>query len=281
LELRDLAEFEVGQPSRVRREREVLDYVGLKQRQALWQEITELYRQVPEVLAMDELHDEALALLQKAQDILMEKPRQFDVAQYNVSQVRAIIVRRRNIVRWTNTYGWATFLFEVLWLLGTGAAILFAPVVVGWIESVLGELPSFIVIGDLWNTSVWGSVGGVMGALYSLYWHAAHKKDFDKQYIMWYIVQPVIGVIIGAAIYIFFGAGLINVIGESASGAQTPLDLFPYAVAWLAGFRQRFILELVDRFIQYLTRGTEQQEQAAAPPTPPAPPAESETPPEG
>jgi hypothetical protein len=282
LELRDLAEFEVGQPSRVRREREVLDYVGLKQRQALWQEITELYRQVPEVLSRDELHDEALSLLQKAQDILMEKPRQFDVAQYNVSQVRAILVRRKNIVGWTNTYGWATFMYEVLWIVATGAAVLFAPVIVNWIEGVLGQLPSFIVIGDLWNTSAWGGVGGVTGALYSLYWHAAKKQDFDKQYIMWYFVQPVIGVIIGAAIYIFFGAGLINIIGESGSGAQTPLDLFPYAVAWLAGFRQQFILELVDRFIQFLTSGGQQQpqQQPATPAQPAAPPAEPETPPE-
>jgi hypothetical protein len=285
LELRDIAEFEVGQPSRTRREREVLDYVGLKQRQALWQEISEMYRQVPEVLSTDELHDEALTLLQKAQDILMEKPRQFDVAQYCVSQVRTILIRRKNTTRWTNTYGWATFLYEVLWIVALSAAILFAPVVVNWIEGILGTLPSFIVVADLWNTSAWGAVGGVAGALYSLYWHAAHEKDFDKQYIMWYIVQPVFGVIIGAAIYIFFGAGLINIIGESGTGVTTPLDLFPYAVAWLAGFRQRFILELVDRFVQFVTGAEQrkQQEQAAAAPAteaPPAPPTEVETPPE-
>ncbi len=269
IELRGLDEFELGQPSQVRDEREILDYVGLKQRQALWREITDLYKEVPEVLSTDELHDEALELLREAQDILMEKPRQFDVAQYRVGQVRTIVVRRRNTTRWTNTYGWATFFYEVVWLVALLAAVLFAPFVVDWVEGIIGDSTSFISVSDLWNTAAWGSIGGVTGALYSLYWHAAKVRDFDKQYLMWYIVQPVIGVIIGAAIYVLIGAGLINLIGQTASGEQTPLELFPYAIAWVAGFRQRFILEVVDRFIQFLTSSGQEKEAPATPAQPP------------
>jgi hypothetical protein len=261
LELRHLKEYEVGQPSRARSEREILDYVGLKQRQALWQEITELYKEVPEVLCMDEMQDEALALLYDAQDILMERPRQFDVAQYKVGQVRSIVTRRSNIVKWTNTYGWGTFIYEALWIVALSGAILFAPSVVAWIESAIGDTPSFISVADLWNTAAWGSIGGVLGALYSLYWHAAQIKDFHKQYLMWYIVQPVIGVIIGAVVYVITGAGLIGATGETASGQQTVLPLFRYAVACIASFRQRFILEVVDRIIQFLTSPFQPEEQ--------------------
>jgi hypothetical protein len=274
IEIRDVGEFDLGQPSRIRDEREVMDYVGLKQRQVLWQEITELYKEVPNVLSTDELHDEALELLRAAQDILMEKPRQFDVAQYKVGQVRTIVVRRKNTTKWTNTYGWGTFFYEVIWLIALLAAILFAPYVVTWIEGIVGTTTSFVSVADLWNTAAWGSIGGVTGALYSLYWHAAKVKDFDKQYMMWYIVQPVIGVIIGAAIYVLIGAGLINLIGQTASGEQTPLELFPYAIAWVAGFRQRFILEVVDRFIQFLTTGG--QQQTSTPTSAPAQPPEGD-----
>ena len=266
LELPELSEYEMGQPSHVRRERDIMSYVGVKQRQALWDEVTGLYRDVPEVLCTDELQDDALQLLQEAQDILMEKPRQFDVAQYKVGQVRSIVIRRQNTVRWTNTYGWGTFIYEALWIVLLGAAILFAPSVVNWVESTVGASASYISVADLWNTAAWGSVGGVLGALYSLYWHAAKVKDFDKQYLMWYVVQPVIGVIIGALVYVIIGAGFITLIGETASGQQTPLQLFPYAVACIAGFRQRFILEVVDRMIQFLTGANAQKEPPAEQP---------------
>jgi hypothetical protein len=265
IEIRGPGEFDLGQPSRVRDEREILDYVGLKQRQVLWQEITELYKEVPNVLSYDELHDEALELLREAQDLLMESPRQFDVAQYKVGQVRTIVVRRKNTTKWTNTYGWGTFFYETAWLVALLVAL--APYVVAWVEGIAGTTDTFISVPDLWNTAVWGSIGGVTGALYSLYWHAAKVKDFDKQYLMWYIVQPVIGVIIGAAIYVLIGAGLINLIGQTASGENVSLKLFPYAIAWVAGFRQRFILEVVDRFIQVLTSVGQKQPPTSAEPT--------------
>jgi hypothetical protein len=70
---------------------------------------------------------------------------------------------------------------------------------------------------------------------------------------MWYVVQPVIGLIIGAALHVILGAGFLTLIGEPAVTQGTPLRLFPYALAVVAAFRQRFILELVDRVIQFVT----------------------------
>jgi hypothetical protein len=265
MELRDVTEYEVGQPSRVRPEREVLDYVGLKQRQALWEEIAALYKQVPEVLCADPLQDEALDLLRKSQDILMEKPRQFDVAQYQVGQVRSILITRNNINRWTNTWGYFTLFYQILWIVVAGGAILYAPYFVSQIEAIVGASGTFISVGELWNTAAWGGIGGVLGALYSLYWHAAKLRDFHKQYLMWYIVQPVIGLIIGSLVYVVIGAGFLNMIGSTQSGQDTPLRLFPYAVACIASFRQRFILEVVDRIIQFLTGAGSKEEEEAKP----------------
>jgi hypothetical protein len=208
---------------------------------------------VPKVLVNDELQDEALQLLQGAQDILMEKPRQFDVAQYKVGQVQSILTRRRQTVRWTNTYGWLTFLYEGIWVFVLAVAVFYAPTIVASITVTFGAAESLISVEQLWNTASWGGIGGVLGALYSLYWHAAKVKDFDKQYLMWYVVQPVIGLIIGAALHVIVGAGFLTLIGEPAVTQGTPLRLFPYALAVVAAFRQRFILELVDRVIQFVT----------------------------
>ena len=276
LDLRELGQVDQGQHSRVRDEDEVLAYVGDEQRQLLWKEIVSLYDEVPKVLINDELQDEALQLLQGAQDILMERPRQFDVAQYKIGQVESILTRRKQTVRWTNTYGWLTFLYEAAWVVVLAVAIFCAPAIVASITATFGAAESLISVEQLWNTAAWGGVGGVLGALYSLYWHAAKVKDFDKQYLMWYVVQPVIGLIIGAALHVIIGAGFLTLVGEPAIEQGTPLRLFPYALAVIAAFRQRFILEVVDRVIQFVTRtgdlgkgkggGTAEQEQGTPSP---------------
>jgi hypothetical protein len=253
LDLRDAEPAGEAQDSRVRDEDEILAYIGDDQRQRLWKHIVTLYDEVPKVLVNDELQDEALQLLQEAQDILMEKPRQFDVAQYKVGQVQSILTRRRQTVRWTNTYGWLTFFYEGIWVWVLAVGIFYAPRLVSSITATFGAAESLVSVEQLWNTAAWGGVGGVLGALYSLYWHAAKVKDFDKQYLMWYVVQPVIGLIIGAALHVIIGAGFLTLIGEAAVTQGTPLRLFPYALAVIAAFRQRFILELVDRVIQLVT----------------------------
>ena len=239
----------------VQREREVLEYVGLKQRRELWNEVLRLYRTVPDVLCTDENLAHALRLLQEAQYIMLESPRQFNIAKYNAGQVRSIVTRRLNTSRWANTYGWVAFVYETLWIMVLILAVLLFPVMVNQIggapEGVQGFDP--VVLSVLWNTMAWGGLGGVIGALYSLYWHVAKVRDFDKQYMMWYIVQPVIGVLLGGLVHLLLGSGLMAALGQTVSASEVDLSTFPYAVACIAGFRQRFILEIIDRIIQLLT----------------------------
>jgi len=234
--------FEKGQPSRVRAEEEIIDYVGPRQRQDLWTEIDELYQEVPQVLSTYEDHAQALRLLQVAQDILMEKPRQFDVAKYNVSQVRGMLERRRNITRWTNTWAWMVFVYDLLWILIFGYAVFFFR-------------PPFEseALGVFWNTVLWGGIGGVMNGFYGLYRHASEKKDFDKQYVMWYVAQPMIGLLLGAVVHLIIGTGFLSARGETASGQETAVSLFPYLVACIGGFQQRFVLRLIVRIIELFT----------------------------
>lgn len=261
--LNEVETHEEEQPSRVRAEEEVINYVAPEQRQALWNEIMELYEIAPNLLCTDENLANALRLLQEAQDILLEKPRQFDVAKYKVGQVSGIVNRRLNTSRWANTYGWAAFAYEVLWTGILILAVFFSPVAVQWIVGISEGIPSMdpVALSVLWNTMAWGGLGGVIGAFYSLYWHAAKKKDFDKQYMMWYIVQPVIGLLVGGLVHLLFGAGFLTVMSKASTTSEVVLSALPYAVACIASFRQRFILEIIDRVIQLLTPPPSEGEQ--------------------
>jgi hypothetical protein len=252
-----------GQPSRLRDEDEVLEYVGLEQRQALWNKITELYDTVPDVLCTDENLGRALGLLHETQDILMETPRQFDVAKYKVGLVQGMVRKRVNTSRWANTYGWAAFVYEMIWLVFLVSALVLSPGMADWVAEINGTTQTVDSekFSMMWNTIVWGGFGGVIGALYSLYWHAAKVKDFDKQYFMWYIVQPVIGLLLGGLVYLIIGAGLMAALAGAVTESLTIRPLFAYAVACIAGFRQRFILEMIDRIIQLLTPSPREQRQ--------------------
>ena len=278
---KEIEEVKKGQTSEVRREHEVLEYIGIEQRQELWDEIKELYQAVPDALSTDKLQGNALRLLREAQDILLEKPHQFDVAQFKVGQVQSIVKRRVNINRWTNTYGWGAFAYLILSLVLLLIAFGFSGSVASRVLSMqvtAGVGISEETLYGLWSSMAWGGMGGVLGALYSLYWHAAKVKDFDKQYMMWYVVQPVIGLPFGALAYAIIGSGFISATAETSAGERVAVPLFAYVVACIASFRQGFILEVIDRIMQLLTSGGGEQSG-------PAPsdqiPGETAAPPEG
>ncbi len=264
------AEETPPQISREISERTVLSRVGEERQQALVERIDALFVETAQILSVDEGLEKALSLLREARDISVERPRQFDQAEYRVAKVRAMLERKQNISRWSLIYGYPVLLYEVVWFLLLLGSLLFDHSLAVFIANATGmtfsDMASLSMehIFPLWNTMAWGGIGGVVGSLYSLYWHAAVEQDFDKQYVMWYIVQPIMGVILGGIVYLIIASGFMSVqvlagqapdVSEAAQQSMTnpAVEAFHSAVAVVAGFRQRFVLELLDKIVQVLT----------------------------
>jgi hypothetical protein len=257
------------QVSQVVSERTVLSRLGEERQQTLVERIDTLIVEAAQILSVDKGLEEALSLLREARDISMERPRQFDQAEYRVAKVRAMLERKQNISRWSLIYGYPVLLYEVVWfLLFLGSFVLdhsLAVFIANTTGMTFSDMASLSIehVFPLWNTMAWGGIGGVVGSLYSLYWHAAVEQDFDKQYVMWYIVQPVMGMILGGIVYLIIASGFVSVqvlAGQAATfdqAAQTmsnpAIKAFHSAVAVVAGFRQRFVFELLDKIVQVLT----------------------------
>jgi hypothetical protein len=247
----------------------VLGRLGEERQQALFKDIDTLVVKAAQILSVDKGLEEALDLLREARDITIERPRQFDEAEYRVAKVRAMLERRQNISRWSLIYGYPVLLYEVVWFVLLLGSLLFDHSLAVYIANVAGMTVSDLAslsmeqIFPLWNTMAWGGIGGVVGSLYSLYWHAAVEQDFDKQYLMWYIVQPIMGVILGGIVYLIIAAGFISIqvlaaqaptYTEAAQAMANPaIKAFHSVVACVAGFRQRFVYEMLDRIVQVLT----------------------------
>lgn len=230
-------EAEKDQPSRIREEAEILDAIPPKERSDLWETINKLYGRVSKELstALPQDQKTGLALLQEAQDILLEKPRQFDLAKYNVSQVETLLQKRQAIVGSSKTMGWWIFAYDIVWIVALVALIFLLP----------ADFPRTDLVA-LRSAMIWGTMGGVLGGFYGLYRHVSTYQDFDRQYGMWYFAQPIIGMLLGVAVYLIWNAGFLPI---NVEGSSAVMNLLPDLLAFIGGFRQRFVLDLIARVI--------------------------------
>jgi hypothetical protein len=235
--------------------RQVTRYIGKERREKLDQDIENLYNQVASELSVNTEDAEfALKVLSQAQDIVFEDTRQYDEALYLVAIVRTMIARKRNLLRWSYTWGSFVFFYAVVWIIAFLAGFLFD----SQLKMILGDASEYVLaVRAAWFSALAGGIGGVIGILYSLYWHVAMKQDFDRQYIMYYMVQPIMGFILGAVVYFIIGSGFLVVnlaIDRSANTgtvlASPTIIAIQIVFGWIAGFRQRFVFEMIDKIVQ-------------------------------
>ena len=106
------------------------------------------------------------------------------------------------------------------------------------------------------NTMLWGGIGGVVGGLYALWYHIADRQDFDKHYSMWYYVQPLMGLVLGAITFLIIAGGFLIVqVNLTDPNAAAGARLIPYLVAVLAGFKQDFVYDQLERVVSIFAPG--------------------------
>jgi hypothetical protein len=269
---------EVGpeeQPSPKRTQEEVIKAIGRKRLDALEGEVDVLFSRVPVELSMDRNVNVALALLRDAQDILQERPRQYDIALFKAAQVKMMLARRQRVIKETSSHAYPIMVYEIAWfvLLLAGVAFSFSQSLAAWLLAVTGmtQADFSLNLQPMLGTLMWGGIGGIVGGLWSLWKHVARDQDFDKQHTMWYLTQPIMGIILGGVIHLLFMAGALVVQTASTSTqATTAMRWFPSLVACLAGFRQNFAYEWLDSVARVIGRESEPREEEIVPAPAPA-----------
>ena len=96
-----------------------------------------------------------------------------------------------------------------------------------------------------------GMIGGVLGALYNLPWFIQFR-EYDPAYNMHYFARPLLGLVIGAVLFLISQAGILAgniIIGDFRVG---PIFLYVFAV--LAGFKQEYVAEFIDNLMKAVFR---------------------------
>ncbi|MEJ5198628.1 MAG: hypothetical protein WHX53_06870, partial [Anaerolineae bacterium] len=217
---------------------------------AIHRQIDDLYKQVAAEFSSPPANTERmLTMLQEARQILIETPENFVAAEARLAQVRVMMTRMKESRAQASYYGPRILGYEMGWLVLFMLGLIFAAPLC-WAFAGPGNILGATIkdIFPFWNTLMWGGIGGIVGALYALWWHISDQQDFDRHYLMWYLVQPVMGMVLGGIVFLLFTGGFL-LFQVKPADENVGARLVPYLVAVLAGFRQNFIYEQFDRLV--------------------------------
>jgi hypothetical protein len=161
--------------------------------------------------------------------------------------------REQQVRRWSLTWGVFILVYGLVCLIGLLFSALIAMRWLPGLESG-GYIASNLILAA-WPVAVAGGMGGVLSMLRNLYEHVSIARDFDRQHLMSYLVQPVLGAIFGFVIYLLLTTGFLTLdaatSNEASSGAVEPpvLIMIQLVLGWVAGFRNQFVGDLINRVI--------------------------------
>jgi hypothetical protein len=230
----------------------------------IWAEIDDLENQVSSLSGVSrKLALELVARLAVARNYLMNNRDQFEEAGQEVAIVKYYLNRVRT----------SSFTQRPRPILGF-LTVFLVLLVIGFLSSttisnyVKQTVPSATIdFGTVWITILWGGVGGWFGAIYNLWAHVARDQDYDPQFALWYYTNPIIGLILGALVYVVIRTGIVVAAGTEIQPA--PYVIYGmYVLAWAVGFQQNLALSLVNSVLKKLIPQDEKGGKASTPEPP-------------
>jgi hypothetical protein len=236
---------------------QVLRYVGSDRRDRLFEEIHQLHDRVALELSNNK-EDVSFALktLLAANDIVIEDPRQYDEALYRVALVKTMLARKAKLNYWSYRLGIFVFLYGIIW---TVACVLgyFAPI--DFVNLLNNNEDLGAIFRAVWFSGLTGGVGGSVDILWVLYYRVSIKQDFDPQYLMYYLVKPFLGFVLGLVMYFLVAVGA-SITGAGAGTTATMPRVeastgFALAVllGFFAGYRQESVFDMIYALIKKIS----------------------------
>ena len=229
---------QVEEPAHLDEEKEMLaHFVTEKRLTQLWERIDIAQKEIKINVPNMPIAQELIKKLEKARNELLAGKRNYEEAERSISEVelRIAVVERAKGDNWAAI---ALFLYEIIW------AALFTSFFL--MTSQATEITNIILVT---SSAIWGGIGGIAGAFYALWKHVARDVDFSKQYYLWYITNPIMGLILGAFIYLAIQGGLLSMTAEtSIQDITSPFII--YLFAFIVGYQQNVAWGLVRRVVQ-------------------------------
>ena len=243
---------------------QILAWMGEERLAALDVAIDEAYEEVRLRVADNAtIATDCFNRLLKARDIVLRRDAaKLPQAEYYVEFVQARLKRAVDSDTAARKYQWRILIWGLFWC-GAFLALLIL-LNESWFRDYFISPPSGNALVDMevfLSTMVWGGIGGVVAVLYSLFKHVG-QRDFDVHYNLSYVGKPFLGVIVGATVYMAFALvtralGILPV-SVDGGGQVVATPVAPgvmYLLAWVGGFKENRIFDLVDRGMKRVFSG--------------------------
>ncbi|HKZ54007.1 MAG TPA: hypothetical protein VJ123_00890 [Anaerolineales bacterium] len=193
--------------------------------------------------------------IERARNQLMAGRENFEEAERVLNEAEYRIHLAARVTEWSASIGKRLLVYELAWVLVIALGMLYLPRLAQDVaqsafaagESVLSDLSVIL------NTMLWGGLGGVVNALVGLRTHVARDQDFDRQWAMWYVTNPIMGIVLGAFVFLIVRGGLLAILPNS--GGEIQSTWLVYAFGWIAGFQQNVAYDLVERVVKIFQGG--------------------------
>lgn len=218
---------------------------------ALWNEIGRVELEVVELRrGSNRAIRELLDRLTMARNWLLANKDQYEDVLREVNIVKHKLQRIRTSNTAQQPFTIQLFLYVLVallaWLFFQGSAI---TALLGNPTTVVG-IPTTV----LWNSILWGGIGGLSAAFYAL---TKHTDDFEYEHARWYYLSPVIGLFFGPLVALLADVGLpafVQLVGD-ASGEMQVRPAVMYLLAWAVGFKQNLLIQLINSVLARIVPG--------------------------
>ncbi len=246
---------------------QILSWLGEEWIQTLEAAIDEAYDEVRRQVGSNKnITTECYNKLLQARDIVLRRDvGQIAQAEYYVEEVRTRLKRAEDSEKAASRHQWWILLWGLFWFVAFASSLFVINQGSFWDYIAPTGLTNAIVDMEVFlATMVWGGIGGVVSVLYSLFKHVG-QRDFDPHYKLSYLGKPVLGLILGATVYMVFNlvlrtVGILPAGLEGLEGvADTAVTVAPgvlYLISWASGFKENTIFELVERTMQRVFGGS-------------------------
>ncbi|GIV66111.1 MAG: hypothetical protein KatS3mg047_0504 [Bellilinea sp.] len=225
------------------------DFVTPERIKALQERASGALERIKEEINKIELADQLFDKIERSRQMLFEGKNNYEESERLIVEVEHRLDFIQRVKQSSRTVGLRLFFYELFIFV-----ILIAVFVFTNIEpqaSIINQASPFASVNlvQFINTLLWGGFGGVVGAFYALWKHVAAEQDFDPQYALWYVTNPLLGIALGAFVFLVFQAGFFSLTAGTEESVAIRSALVIYVFAWVSGFKQNVVYEIVRRIL--------------------------------
>jgi uncharacterized membrane protein YsdA (DUF1294 family) len=222
-------------------------FVTTQRLRELWNQIEALQEEVIQNVRADRSATDAYQQdLLYASSLLMQRPANYDDARQIMYRVRADLKREQRVTEDIRIYRPRLYAYSIVWLIGVLILIGFDR---RFRELMPDELP---ILNLAYMPILFGAFGALCNGVMALHQHTTIKRDFDPVHIGWYIINPLLGGLLGLVVFIFFvvvGSSFTPSLMTDTSFANSQSPAVIWLLAFIVGWQQNILFRLLNRFL--------------------------------